>query len=132
VLGRLAAVRPAGLRDDASGPLQLRVTAGTVVVVLSPLLSHTIGSATAALQRRGLPVIAIDTLPDHVGALAAEGTDPQVADLAWRLRRTEREQFLTALAREGCPVVRWRGPGTLDDVLHRLARRAQLPQVRVR
>jgi hypothetical protein len=29
-------------------------------------------------------------------------------------------------------VVSWRGPGTLDDVLHRLARRAQLPQVRVR
>ena len=24
----------------------------------------------------------------------------------------------------------WRGPGTLDEVLHRLARRAQLPQVR--
>ena len=27
---------------------------------------------------------------------------------------------------------RWRGPGTLDDVLRRLARRAQLPVVRVR
>ena len=100
--------------------------------MLSPLLSEAIGTATATLQRRGLPVLVVDTLPEHVGALGPEGTDPLVADLAWRLRRTEREQFLTALAREGCPVVAWRGPGTLDDVLHRLARRAQLPRARVR
>jgi len=77
-------------------------------------------------------VLVVDTLPDEVGGLSPDGTDRFVADLAWRLRRTEREQFLTALAREGCPVVAWRGPGTLDDVLHRLARRAQLPQARVR
>ena len=56
-----------------------------------------------------------------------------VADLAWRMRRTEREQFLAALARDGLPGRRrGAGPGTLDDVLHRLARRAQLPRVRVR
>ena len=36
------------------------------------------------------------------------------------------------LAAIGAPVVVWRGPGTLDDVLHRLARRAQLPRVRAR
>jgi len=132
ILGRLAAVRPARLREDAADRLQFRATAGTVVIVLSPLLSEAIGSATAAMHRRGLPVLAVDTLPDLAGALAPEGTDPQVADLAWRLRRTEREQFLAALAREGCPVVAWRGPGTLDDVLHRLARRASLPRARVR
>ena len=132
ILGRLAAVRPARLRDDEGGRLNLRTTGGTVVIVLSPLLSDVIGTATATLQRRGLPVLVVDTLPDEVGGLSPEGTDTFVADLAWRLRRTEREQFLTALAREGCPVVVWRGPGTLDDVLHRLARRAQLPQARVR
>ena len=36
---------------------------------------------------------------------------------------------LQRLAALGCPVVPWRGPGTLDDVLRRLARRAQLPRV---
>ena len=44
-------------------------------------------------------------------------------------------RFLTwgaRLAAIGCPVVAWRGPGTLDDVLHRLARRAQLPRVAAR
>jgi hypothetical protein len=132
ILGQLAVVRPTRLRDDEGGRLRLRTTGGTVVIVLSPLLSEVMGTATATLQRRGLPVLVVDTLPEHVGALGAEGTDPLVADLAWRLRRTEREQFLTALSREGCPVVAWRGPGTLDDVLHRLARRAQLPQARVR
>ena len=100
--------------------------------MLSPLMSEAVGVATASLHRRGLPVLVVDTLPEHAQALATEGTDDQVADLAWRLRRTERDQLLTALTREGCPVVAWRGPGTLDDVLHRLARRAQLPQVRAR
>ena len=41
-------------------------------------------------------------------------------------------QVLARLASMGCPVVAWRGPGTVDEVLRRLARRAQLPQVRVR
>ena len=132
VLGRLAGIRPARLLDDASERVRFGATAGTVVIVLSPLLSDAVGTATVSLQRRGLPVLAVDTLPDDASALAPEDTDPQVADMAWRLRRTERDQQLTALAREGCPVVRWRGPGTLDDVLHRLARRASLPQVRAR
>jgi hypothetical protein len=29
-------------------------------------------------------------------------------------------------------VVAWRGPGTVDDVMRRLARRAQQPRVAVR
>jgi hypothetical protein len=48
------------------------------------------------------------------------------------MRRIEREQVLARLGSLGCPVVAWRGPGTLDDVLRRLARRSRLPQVRVR
>ena len=133
VLGRLAGVRPARLRDDATTErLRLGATAGTVVIVLSPLMSEAVGVATVSLHRRGLPVLVVDTMPEHAQALATEGADAQVADLAWRLRRTERDELLTALTRDGCPVVAWRGPGTLDDVLHRLARRAQLPQVRSR
>jgi uncharacterized protein (DUF58 family) len=132
VLGRLAGVRPARLRDDATERLRLGATAGTVVIVLSPLMSEAVGVATVSLHRRGLPVLVVDTMPEQAREFATDGTDAQVADLAWRLRRTERDQLLTALTRDGCPVVAWRGPGTLDDVLHRLARRAQLPQVRTR
>jgi hypothetical protein len=96
------------------------------------MMSEAIATTTASLHRRGLPVLAVDTLPEDARTLAVDGADGFVADLAWRLRRTERDQLLTALAADGCPVVTWRGPGTLDDVLHRLARRAQLPQVRTR
>ena len=38
-------------------------TAGTVVMVFSPMLSPDMGTATASLVRRGLPVMVIDTLP---------------------------------------------------------------------
>jgi hypothetical protein len=44
------------------------------------------------------------------------------------MRLLDREMQLTEVTRQGIPVVAWRGPGTLDEVLHRLARRAQLPR----
>lgn len=132
VLGRLAAVLPGRLDADAATRIRIGAGAGTVVVVLSPLLSELMGNLTASTHRSGLPTMVVDTLPAAASALAPPGTDPQIADLAWRLRRTERDDMLQALAREGCPVVPWHGPGTLDEVLHRLARRAQVPRVRAR
>jgi len=130
--GRLARIRPGEPRHFAPERLRLNATAGTVVVVLSPMLADAIGATVALLSRRGLPVMVIDTLPPDVVPSAVEGTDPAVADLAWRMRKIERDQQLARLAGLGCPVVAWRGPGTLDDVLRRLARRAQLPKASVR
>lgn len=132
ILGRLALLQvgsPRALRGDQ---VQLGVTAGTVVIVLSPMLSEAMGTLTATLVRRGLPVLVVDPLPDRLTPAVVEGTDPGTADLAWRMRLVERRAVLDGLAALGCPVVPWRGPGTLDDVLRRLARRAQLPQVRAR
>jgi hypothetical protein len=83
-------------------------------------------------MRRGIPVMVIDTLPEGSVPAAREGVPAQVADLAWRMRRVERDLLLDRLAGTGCPVVSWRGPGTLDEVLRRLARRSQLPRVAVR
>jgi len=129
LLDLLAGVRPGDLREGMASRLQLRVTGGSVVFVFSPMLSATIATATAALVQRGLPVVVIDTLPPDTGPLVPDGVDPQVADLAWRMRRLERDQVLHALAALGCPVLPWRGPGTLDGVLRRLARRAGAPRV---
>jgi uncharacterized protein (DUF58 family) len=130
LLTRLSMVGPGEPRTFGRDKPFFGVTGGTVVIVLSPMLSDAVSTATATLVRRGLPVVVIDTLPaDHVPAVA-EGTDPAVAGLAWRMRRLERDQVLARLASLGCPVVAWRGPGTVDDVMRRLARRAQLPQVR--
>lgn len=128
LLGKLTRIRVGEPRDLAADALHFRAGAGTVVVVLSPMLASPIGTATAALARRGLPVMVIDTLPASVAPAVAEGTDPQLAELAWRMRRIERDEQLTRLAGLGCPVVPWSGPGTLDEVLRRLARRAQVPQ----
>jgi uncharacterized protein (DUF58 family) len=130
LLGRLSMVGPGEPRTFGRDKPFFGVTGGTVVIVLSPMLSDAVATATATLVRRGLPVVVIDTLPaDHEPGVA-EGTDPAVAGLAWRMRRLERDQVLARLASLGCPVVTWRGPGTVDDVMRRLARRAQLPQVR--
>jgi uncharacterized protein (DUF58 family) len=130
VLDTVASVRVGPLREDAG--LAFGATAGTVVIVLSPMLSPDVATATATLVRRGLPVMVVDTLPDDAAPAVIEGTDPAVADLAWRIRRIERDRVLARLAGLGCPVVAWRGPGTVDEIMRRLARRAQLPQVRSR
>ena len=132
ILGRLAGMQVGDPHWLTAQQLQFGATAGTVVLVLSPMLSERMGTAAASLVSRGLPVLVIDTLPPDATPSVIEGTDPEVADLAWRMRRLERERVLARLASMGCPVVPWRGPGTLDVVLRRLARRAQLPQVRTR
>ncbi len=117
LLDTLARVSP-GKGGAAAG----HVPAGAVVVVLSPMLAEAAVATTTALARRGLDVVVVDTLPDAVGF------DEPTRRLAWRLRRLEREATLTHLERAGIPVVAWRGPGTLDEVLRRLARRAGAPK----
>jgi len=131
----LSAIRSGGeghraLATHARVPL--RATEGTTVVLLTPMLTEAIATVAASTARRGLPTLVVDTLPPDAEPALPDDTDPVLADLAWRMRKIEREQVLAGLSGLGCPVVPWRGPGTLDDVLRRLARRAQLPQVRVR
>ena len=45
------------------------------------------------------------------------------------MRLLDRAHLLERLAGVGCPVVPWTGPRTLELVVHRLARRTQLPRV---
>ena len=59
----LARLQPGQPRDYSVDRLQFRVTAGTVVLVLSPMLDEAVVTATAKLVRLGLPVMVIDTLP---------------------------------------------------------------------
>lgn len=132
LMGTLARVRSGLPRDLTDEALSLRATAGTVVMLLSPMLQEAMMGAAALLTRRGLAVLVIDTLPPGAAPVPGQGRDAQVARLAWRMRRAERDVLLERLAGTGCPVVPWRGPGTLDHVLRRLARRAQLPRVRAR
>jgi uncharacterized protein (DUF58 family) len=108
--------------------LDLGAGAGSVVYVLSPMLFTPLVTATASLQRSGASVIVIDTLGER-----DRGDDPlSLPNLAARMQKIERDDRLQHLAALGCPVVPWRGPGTVDTVLRLLARRAQVPKVRSR
>jgi uncharacterized protein (DUF58 family) len=127
LMDKLSAVRPGDLPAGIADRIQLGVQGGSLVFVLSPMLGSAIVTATASLVRSGLAVVVVDTLPPGAKPDVPEGVDPRVADLAWRMRKLEQEQWLAGLAALGCPVVPWRGPGTVDDVLQRLARRGGRP-----
>lgn len=107
--------------------LRFRAGAGTVVVVLSPLLTPEITTAMLGLASRGLTVVVVDVLVP--GTVPGPARDPEsAAALAWRMRSVERQMHLTEVTRRGIPVVSWRGSRTLDEVLRRLARRARFPR----
>jgi uncharacterized protein (DUF58 family) len=123
VLDTLARIVPGENRHLALGRMHLRVPAGSIVLVFSPMLSEASVAATTTLASRGVDVVVVDCLPEHVDL----GRDDQRLALAWRMRLLERETLLHRLRRSGIPVVAWRGPGTLDEVLRRLGRRAARP-----
>jgi uncharacterized protein (DUF58 family) len=127
--GTLARIRTEA-RSVAPERLDLGAGAGSVVYILSPMLFTPLVTATASLQRRGVTVVVIDTVGE---ALGGEGADRlALPTLAARMQKVERDDRLRRLAALGTPVVPWRGPGTLDTVLHQLARRGQVPKVRAR
>jgi uncharacterized protein (DUF58 family) len=123
VLDTLAHVVPGETPDVDATRLRFQVSAGTIVVVFSAMLSQTPVMATTTLAARGLDVVVVDTLPADVQA----GQGDRRRELAWRMRLLERAELLERVQRAGIPVVAWRGPGTLDEVLRRLGRRAAMP-----
>lgn len=128
ILEALAETRPGSSSERRAERLRLPVDRGTIIIVLSPMLQETIVQLAATLVRRDLPVLVVDTLPPVASPAHRSRTRDDVADLAWRIRCLERETLLEGFA-ASCPVVPWRGPGTLDEVLLRLARRGSLPRV---
>ena len=96
--------------------------------VLSPMLTPEVTTVMVTLARRGLTVVVVDTLTPEI--LPEPAQNPRTAArLAWRLRLMERQMQITEVTRRGIPVVLWHGPGTLDEVLRRLARRSRMPKV---
>jgi uncharacterized protein (DUF58 family) len=119
VVDTLARVVPGENRDLDLAHMRFQVPAGSIVLVFSPMLSRVSVVATSTLAARGLDVVVVDCLPEDIDVA---GDDARAA-LAWRMRLLEREALLARLRRSGIPVVAWRGPGTLDEVLRRLGRR---------
>jgi len=128
LLDTLAAIEPAtSWREEGVLPNE-SVSAGVLVVMLSPLVSQVTLARAVSLARHGVSVVVVDTLPSGV---AADEHDP-AALLAWRIRLLEREREIRLVQEAGVPVVAWRGPGSLDQVLRDLRRRAAAPRVVVR
>jgi uncharacterized protein (DUF58 family) len=124
----LAQVQPGWPDLLGARHLRFQAGAGTVVMVLSPMLTPEVTTVMVTLARRGLTVVVIDTLTPEI--LPEPARNPRTpARLAWRLRLVERQMQITEVNRRGIPVVPWRGPGTLDEVLRRLARRSRMPRV---
>ena len=97
---------------------------GQLTVMLSPLIDPESIDLVVSLGRQGTSVIVVDTLPDHV----TDDDDPYTA-LAWRIRLLERRRELRMVQAVGIPVVRWRGPGSLDQVIRDIARRSTGPRL---
>jgi len=119
VLDTMAGIEAGTDRRSNSTKVDGDLTAGTLVIVLSPLVSPEALTHAVTLARRGLSVIIIDTLPDDVDRQEDANTQ-----LAWRIRRLERARDIRLVQESGIPTVPWRGPGSLDQVLRDLGRRS--------
>uniref|UniRef100_UPI001296D5A1 DUF58 domain-containing protein n=1 Tax=Ornithinicoccus halotolerans TaxID=1748220 RepID=UPI001296D5A1 len=120
LLETLAQVVP-GPQEYVDGRLlRHHLTPGCLVVLVSAMVSPDVLAVSAALARSGMTVLVIDSLVSDVEPPTG---DDAVGQLAWRLRLLEREREIRRVEAAGVPVVPWRGPGSLDLVLIRLARR---------
>lgn len=124
ILDVLVAAQPGRVRERDDRHLA-RVRPGSLVIALSPLLGAIGTGRIAALAQHGHTIVIIDTLPD----------DPFTSDSAWRalavrVRLLERREEIARFADLGVPTVRWRGRGTLDEVLRDVGRLAAAPRIR--
>ena len=121
LLGVMATIEPAHVRGD-DGRLPRGLSAGALVVVLSPLLSAAALRRVRALAERGMTTVVIDCLPQGIAHQAAD--DPYVS-IAWRIELLRRQRDIRNISQAGIPVVPWRGPGSLDVVLRDLHHRSR-------
>lgn len=124
ILDALALVEAGTARGAAALSARQGLGAGTLVLLLSPLIEPAATQQVAILHKAGLDVVVVDTLPPGIGKPGATAEA-----LAWRIRMLERRLELDRLASLGIPVVPWTGPHSLDQVLLDLSRRARTPRL---
>ena len=120
VLDTLALISP------GVGPrVPLDMPAESITIMLSPMVTSMALERAATFARHGQRVAVIDTLPAHV----IDDDDDATTRLAWRIRLLERDRELRAVRELGVPVIAWSGPGSLDQFLRDLTRRASAPRL---
>ncbi|MDZ5622977.1 DUF58 domain-containing protein [Nocardioides bizhenqiangii] len=128
ILDTLCLIEPGTARGEDALVARQGLGAGTLALMLSPLIDRAATQQVAILNRAGIDVVVIDTLPP--GMEAETGTTPSA--LAWRIRMLQRRVETTQLASLGIPVVPWAGAHSLDQVLRDLTRRRATPRLAVR
>ncbi len=128
ILDTLCLIEPGTARGEDALVARQGLGAGTLALMLSPLIDRAATQQVAILNRAGLDVVVIDTLPP--GMEDERGTTPSA--LAWRIRMLQRRVETTQLASLGIPVVPWAGAHSLDQVLRDLSRRRATPRLVVR
>jgi uncharacterized protein (DUF58 family) len=124
VLDQMARIQPGGTGGAGRRPAVRQSSGSRMTVLLSPLISPDVLDQAVSLGRRGMAVVVIDTLPDHV-----IDHDDELTAIAWRIRLLERRREIRMVSGAGIPVVRWRGPGSLDQVIRDIARRTTGPRL---
>lgn len=125
ILDTLSRVLPSV--DDQTDPsrVHLGVNDGTLVVMISAMVSPDALTQAAMLAARGLSVVVIDALAETGEATGPSADHDQLARTAWRIRMLERDREIRAIQAQGVAVVPWSGPGSLDMVLRELAHRGR-------
>ena len=126
ILDTLSRVVPAVAEETDPRRVHLGISAGTLVVMISALVSPDALTQAATLAGRGVPVVVVDALVDPAQGEVTAGDDKDpLARTAWRIRMLEREREVRAITAQGVAVVPWLGPGSLDVVLRELGRRGR-------
>ncbi len=126
MLAALARTQPGGTYDKQQINARYRIDPGTLVIMMSPLVSSATLRRALALARRGLTLVVVDTMPTTV---AHDNDEAGFVTLAWRIRMLERKVEIAQVTSAGIPVVDWRGPGSLDQILRDVGRRAAAPRL---
>jgi uncharacterized protein (DUF58 family) len=128
ILDTLSLIEPGTARGEDALAARQGLGAGTLALMLSPLIDPAARQQVAILSRAGIDVVVVDTLPS--GAETETGDD--AANLGWRLRMLERRLEIERLTALGIPVVPWRGPHSVDQVLRDITRRRSTPRLGTR
>lgn len=126
ILDTLSRVVPSVDEQTDPAAVHLGIKDGTLVVMISALVSPDALTQAAMLAARGISVVVVDALVDpREGGMLPSADKDRLARTAWAIRLLEREREIRAIRAQGVAVVPWLGPGSLDVVLRELSRRGR-------
>lgn len=107
------------------------VRSGTLVFVVSPLVSNDVLDQIARLRQLGADMVVVDTFPAEAGTVASlEARFSDFGAEALVIRRLQRAGITDSLHHLGIPTATWAGPASLAGVLQAMAATRTAPRLR--